>query len=87
MGFTADKVDKALKQTKNAGLQPAMDYLIEHADDIESAPSDPMDSTESLDDGGEISQDQVTAQSLKCDDCGRFFKDCESIVDFCGYDV
>lgn len=38
MGFSDAKVAKALKKTRNAGLQPAMDWLLEHseeADDFE----------------------------------------------------
>lgn len=40
MGFDAAKVAKALKVVKGAGLQPAMDWLIEHADDIETDDQD-----------------------------------------------
>ncbi|ORX43794.1 UBX-domain-containing protein [Piromyces finnis] len=37
MGFDEIKINKALAETNNSGLQPAMDWLFEHADDpIES---------------------------------------------------
>nr|CAG8526194.1 15579_t:CDS:2 [Entrophospora candida] len=32
MGFSSDMVDKAMKATKGAGLQPAMDWLLSHPD-------------------------------------------------------
>jgi UBX domain-containing protein 1/4 len=35
MGFTEEMVAKALKKTRNAGLQPAMDWLLEHGDDAD----------------------------------------------------
>ena len=35
MGFSAAKVEYALLKSNNAGLQPALDFLIEHADDAE----------------------------------------------------
>lgn len=75
MGFAIEKVEKALKQTKNSGLQPAMDYLIEHADDIEA--NDTIKHSESVESVESVSEvSELTAQSLKCDDCGRVFKDC-----------
>ncbi|KAG0224727.1 ubiquitin-related domain-containing protein [Mortierella sp. GBAus27b] len=33
MGFLPNRVDKALRATKNAGIQPAMDWLINHEND------------------------------------------------------
>ncbi|KAI8918261.1 ubiquitin-related domain-containing protein [Powellomyces hirtus] len=82
MGFSDAKVRKALQQTKNAGLQPAMDWLIAHAEDPEpteeelSAGAQPGGG--GRDPTGEedfITADQATAQSLKCDDCGRLLRD------------
>ncbi|KAJ3217870.1 hypothetical protein HDU67_007156 [Dinochytrium kinnereticum] len=76
MGFSEPKVRRALKATKNAGLQPAMDWLFAHAEDADENLEDPMDATpEAAADDGEITEDQATAQSLKCDDCGRLLRD------------
>ena len=33
MGFEPARVDWALRETRNAGLQPALDFLFEHTDD------------------------------------------------------
>lgn len=33
MGFEAARVDWALRETRNAGLQPALDFLFAHTDD------------------------------------------------------
>lgn len=33
MGFEAARIDWALRETRNAGLQPALDFLFEHTDD------------------------------------------------------
>ncbi|KAJ3041878.1 hypothetical protein HDV00_008582 [Rhizophlyctis rosea] len=96
MGFSVAKVEKALRATKNAGLQPAMDWLFAHADDpeptdeelamtaslggsmVEGSGSGSASGSGSGSAGleeGEITAEQATAQSLKCDDCGRILRD------------
>ncbi|KAG0249634.1 hypothetical protein BG011_009065 [Mortierella polycephala] len=35
MGFPRNRVLKAMRATKNAGLQPAMDWLVEHSEDAD----------------------------------------------------
>ncbi len=68
MGFPEQKVIKALNKTNNSGLQPAIDYLLQHQNDPD------VEETATKDDG-EITADQQTAQSLKCDDCGKLLRD------------
>ena len=63
MGFDPSKVDLALKKTSNSGLQPAMDWLIANPDYQEQ------------EDNGEITTAELTAQSLKCNDCNRLLRD------------
>jgi hypothetical protein len=83
MGFSADKVDKAIKSTKGAGLQPAMDWLLTHLeDDIEQNSIGESSSSSSSsaikvnnEDDGEIKDGEQTAQSLQCNDCQKLFKD------------
>ncbi|KAJ3383014.1 hypothetical protein HDU92_004431 [Lobulomyces angularis] len=93
-GFTTAQVNRALKETKNSGLQPALDWLDQHQDDdfsdepektysLASVSSDneakPVENPISTEkEGGEISAEDLTAQSLQCgmvDDCGKLFKD------------
>ncbi|CAJ0833841.1 17494_t:CDS:10 [Entrophospora sp. SA101] len=72
MGFS----DKAMKATKGAGLQPAMDWLLSHPDgDIgqqigESSSSSSSTVKNNEDDDGEIKDGEQTAQSLQCNDSG-----------------
>lgn len=86
MGFSEAKVTKALRVTKHAGLQPALDWLMEHAEE-----ADPVLGEEAEDDdeaeAAEIkrleSQPGVEARSLVCDECGKKFRsqqaaECES---------
>ncbi|KAI8908425.1 ubiquitin-related domain-containing protein [Gorgonomyces haynaldii] len=40
MGFPEEKVARALRVTKNAGLQPALDWIVEHGDDPYEEPSE-----------------------------------------------
>ena len=48
-----------------------MDWILKHKDDpVEETKDDPME----LEDGGEISAEIATAQSLKCDECQKLFK-------------
>ncbi|TPX35326.1 hypothetical protein SmJEL517_g02280 [Synchytrium microbalum] len=79
MGFSDAKVTKALKVTKNAGLQPAMDWLFEHAEDPDTemadAPSSAATKASDEQEDGEITAAQQTANSLVCDDCGKLFRD------------
>ncbi|KAJ3050310.1 hypothetical protein HK097_008720 [Rhizophlyctis rosea] len=91
MGFSSGKVAKALRETRNAGLQPAMDWLFAHADDPEPTEEEMLAevarggsssgggsgsaSGGGDADDGEITEAQANAQSLKCDDCGRMFRD------------
>jgi UBX domain-containing protein 1/4 len=99
-GFSEAKVAKALKVTKNAGLQPALDWLADHGEDnddddgeggmdVDQEEEDKVSTieitkkaAESSSSGvvggedGEITAGESTAQSLKCDDCGKLFKDC-----------
>lgn len=39
-GFSLPKIEKALRVTKNAGLQPALDWLADHADDPDPTPEE-----------------------------------------------
>ncbi|KAF0522019.1 ubiquitin-related domain-containing protein [Gigaspora margarita] len=85
MGFPPDKVARALKATKGAGLQPAMDWLISHPDDLEDEPAgrslgeepagEPAGGASKDQDEGEIQDGEQTAQSLQCNDCQKLFRD------------
>lgn len=66
MGFPEKVVIKALLKSKNSGLQPALDW-------IEANPNDDGTLEVQEEDDGEITQE--TAQSLKCDDCGKLLRD------------
>ncbi|KAJ3342978.1 hypothetical protein HDU83_005855 [Entophlyctis luteolus] len=90
MGFDAARVSAALAATKNSGLQAAMDWcvspggsallpangfrrLFAHADDPLPSVDAPANAIEGNDDA--IQESEATAQSLKCDDCGRLLRD------------
>ncbi|KAL7425147.1 hypothetical protein Q5752_000835 [Cryptotrichosporon argae] len=66
MGFAPERIDWALRATKRSGLQPAMDHLLEHAD--EPVP-------EATDEGPEdgLAPDEE-AKSIKCSECGKVFR-------------
>ncbi|KAK9710220.1 hypothetical protein K7432_008570 [Basidiobolus ranarum] len=80
MGFPEIRVKKALKATKNSGLQPAMDWILAHAEDadidvaMEDAPQVEEESHEAAE-SGEVKEGEQTAESLKCNDCGKLFRD------------
>ncbi|OZJ05954.1 hypothetical protein BZG36_01180 [Bifiguratus adelaidae] len=86
MGFPEVRVQKAWKATNGAGLQPAMDWLLAHSDDPNiDDPIPPQHSGGKLTAPSVVGQAQSagsqegkceqTAQSLKCDDCGKLFRD------------
>ncbi|KAI5477703.1 Galactose-binding domain-like protein [Pseudohyphozyma bogoriensis] len=65
------KIARALKATKNAGLQQALDWLQDHADDPEPAEGEEEDA--------EMGDEEVVAggaeaKSLKCLECGKIFR-------------
>ncbi|RHZ79308.1 hypothetical protein Glove_149g46 [Diversispora epigaea] len=88
MGFPPDKVDRALKAVKNAGLQPAMDWLFSHPGDSDEPEggatlgekpigeeiSETSSSLKNTEEG-EIRAEDQTAQSLVCEDCQKLFRD------------
>ncbi|CAJ0755528.1 15371_t:CDS:2 [Entrophospora sp. SA101] len=86
MGFSSDMVDKAMKATKGAGLQPAMDWLLSHPDgDIgqqigESSSSSSSTVKNNEDDDGEIKDGEQTAQSLQCNDCHVDFSESTTAI-------
>ncbi|OAD76805.1 C2H2-type zinc finger transcription factor [Phycomyces blakesleeanus NRRL 1555(-)] len=91
MGFSRGKVQKAWKATKGAGLQPAMDWILEHPEvsdepDVEeSSTGQSLNTTTSTTDAstdtpteneeGEIFNGEQTAHSLICNDCQKLFRD------------
>ena len=62
---------KALKATKNAGLQPALDWLEQHGDD--TMQDEELDEPESS-----LVSEVQDAKSVKCDECGKVFRSTDS---------
>ncbi|SAM07642.1 hypothetical protein [Absidia glauca] len=88
MGFSRGKVQKAWKAVKGAGLQPAMDWLLEHPE-VTDEPEEETEQGQSLSaatsqatsaatEEGEIVDGEQTAQSLICNDCQKLFRDATS---------
>ena len=77
MGFPAERVDVALRITKNAGLQPAIDWLAEHMDDPlpTASPSTDTAAETAPSVAGEEADHAGEPGSLKCDDCGKVLRD------------
>ncbi|KAJ2890459.1 hypothetical protein IWW38_004116, partial [Coemansia aciculifera] len=85
-GFSAVRVDKALKATNNSGLQPALDWLDTHENDAGiDDPAVPVDSDNSgalagAEGGGGEGASSVSnehAQSLVCNECNKQFKNAD----------
>jgi hypothetical protein len=77
MGFEADRVDWALHATKNRGLQPALDHVVENSErpipDYNNQPADMYAKN------GQKGEDDMLAgigeaQSIKCVECGKLLK-------------
>lgn len=76
MGFPEDRVTEALKATKNAGLQPALDFLVKYPDGVPSSVEDTKNATQEEEEEG-ISITDADANSLKCDDCGKMLRNAD----------
>ncbi|XP_020295005.1 UBX domain-containing protein 1 [Pseudomyrmex gracilis] len=86
MGFSMSKAVKALEITGNKGVEPAMEWLLAHSEEAESAPEPSVGEsapalaadTPTQDNVAGTTSQQVsstdTAKSMKCDICGRLFK-------------
>jgi len=86
MGFSRQKVLKALQVTGNAGVEPAMEWLLAHGDDIdvqEMETSTPEANTAESNEGAvsepSTSEPPEEAKSLKCDECGKLFRTQEEV--------
>ncbi|KAJ1959000.1 hypothetical protein IWQ62_004787 [Dispira parvispora] len=67
MGFPLAKVNQALEATDNQGLQPAMDWLLAHADET-TGPGATDTAATPTEESAEV------AQSLRCNECEKNFK-------------
>ncbi|XP_046663538.1 UBX domain-containing protein 1 [Homalodisca vitripennis] len=96
MGFTEEKAAKALAVTGNQGVEPAMEWLLAHAGELDSqAPPQAQPAAETLHlrpsmdqpaeattaseveaaaTAGTAEAGSEVAKSLKCDECGKLFK-------------
>ncbi|XP_015598562.1 UBX domain-containing protein 1 isoform X2 [Cephus cinctus] len=84
MGFSLKKAERALEITGNKGVEPAMEWLLAHADDAEPCPEPPVAEAAPQPANEAPAQDNVAstsneqpaeiAKSVKCDVCGKLFK-------------
>jgi len=91
MGFEEIKVNKALAETNNSGLQPAMDWLFAHADDPiesfiveennnnnETSNDNKMDESNNNSSVEASSASDAVAKSLVCNVCKKVIKDAQA---------
>lgn len=66
--------EKALNSNGN-NVEQAMEYLLAHAGDPPTAPAETSTATLTLPKTDEsLSNEEATAKSIKCEDCGRLFR-------------
>ncbi|RSH89053.1 hypothetical protein EHS25_002715 [Saitozyma podzolica] len=83
MGFEPARIDWALKATKNSGLQPAMDHVLENSEKpVPTAEEQNIDVADDDDDAEALAahikktgaSDEQIAKSIKCSECGKVFR-------------
>lgn len=83
MGFSKDQVERALQVTGNQGVEPAMEWLLAHGDDLSQSSGVAVNSTPTTssseeatksNETGDSPNSDVEAKSLKCNDCNKLFK-------------
>ncbi|CAJ0582818.1 unnamed protein product, partial [Mesorhabditis spiculigera] len=71
MGFPEERAKKALSET-GGSVEAAMEWLINHEEDQGTGTSE--------DTGAQEAQQDVTASSFKCDDCGKLLRDQDAVM-------
>ncbi|XP_042899566.1 UBX domain-containing protein 1-B isoform X2 [Parasteatoda tepidariorum] len=83
MGFSAAKAEKALSATGNKGVEAAMEWLIIHAEEMETEESGaaaesekaPETETDAAEETIELNEESVPQpKSIKCDECNKKFR-------------
>lgn len=81
MGFAEKNVQRAIEVTGDKGVEPAMEWLLAHADDatlgLESTPMETASSETAKTEDENKSED--SAKSIKCDECGKLFRTPEEV--------
>lgn len=72
MGFEKEKVEKSVSMTGNLGVEPAMEWLLAHNDEI--VPSTSQEGISQT--ASEVnSSSSIVPKSYKCEDCNKLFTD------------
>jgi len=75
MGFEKEKAEKSVSMTGNLGVEPAMEWLLAHNEEMEPSTSQGSSTSNTTSEMNTSTSSSAVPKSYKCEDCNKLFAD------------